>query len=268
MLQLLQLEIKKFQKNSVVKMLLWIYLLAFPAILFIGKEDSINLPSMLNSKVFFTFPTMWDWLGYDGNWMVFFCLGFIVVYTISIEQSYKTMRQNIITGMNRNQYLTSKYLIVLLLAVFATLYYIIVGLIIGWLSTPGATFSMAMDNNWAFGRFFLMSLGYLSFAYMIGFLIKNSGLAVLTYLAYGILIEPLIRYMGHSRLFGEHRSMHFYPLNAMEDLMPLPFIKISEAMAQSKSTVLLTHGEAAIVSIISIAVFVGITYFIFNKKDI
>lgn len=267
MLHLLQLEISKFKKNAVVKMLLWIYLIAFPTVIFTGKEESM-LPPMINSRIFFEFPTVWEWLGYSGNWLVFFCLGFIIVYIISIEGSYKTMRQNIITGMSRSQYLWGKYQVVISLALLATVYYIIAGMVIGWLSTEGATFSSAMENDWAFARFFLMSLGYLTIAYFIGFMIQNSGLAVLTYLAYGIILEPMIRWLGHAQLVEDKTSMNYYPMNAMEDLMPLPFYKMPAMNSGENLTLLLNYKTAAIISVISIVVCLVITYLVFRRKDI
>lgn len=266
-MRLLNIEWSKFKNNAVVKMLLWVYAIAFPTVIFIGKEKSISLPPMINRDVFYKFPTVWDWLGYDGNWMTFFCLGFIVVHIVGIERSYKTMRQNIITGMTRMEFFISKLQVVVLLSVLATIYYLIVGFLIGWFSTPNVDLSIAMDSNWAGIRFFLMTFGYLTFAMMIGFLIKNSGLAVLTYLAYGILLEPLIRYQFHGRLFNGI-SKHYYPLNAMEDLMPMPFLRMNLNSAAEGARNLLNYTEAYLLTIGYILLFLYITYFYFKKADL
>lgn len=266
MIQLLQLEWMKFRKNSVVQMLLWIFLLFFPSLIFIGKEESFtkNNP-FLTSDSFFKFPGVWSWLGYDGNWMIFFALGFLVVYMTSIEISYKTMRQNIITGLTRKQYFLSKVLVVLVFTVLATILYAVLGFAIGWVHTPNPTFEFAMDNDWAIGRYFLMCLGYLSFALLIGFAIKNSGLAVLTYLSYGILIEPMIRWLGHTQIW-DGNSRNYYPLNAMEDLMPMPLYKAAGYLKNLEQMVL-PYSHAAIVSAISIVLFIGLAYYIFVKRD-
>lgn len=270
MFNLLLLEYKKFSKNSVVQMLLWIFIIFFPTLIFIGKEDSLTANNpLIKPGVFFQFPTVWDWLGYDGNWMVFFALGFLVVYMISIEISYKTMRQNIITGLTRWDYFLAKLNIVFLFTIIATVIYAITGFIIGWIHTAEPTWAEAMDNDWAIPRFALMSLSYLVFAMFIGFAIKNSGLAVLTYLAYGILLEPMIRWMAHGNII-DGPSKNYYPMNAAEDLMPFPLYKISQGMSKSAENsidLLMSYNTAAIVSAIYCVIFIGLTYYIFVKRD-
>jgi len=266
MLHLLKLEWKKFRKNSVVQMLTWIYFIFFPTLIFIGKEESFTASNpLLSQDDIFTFPTMWDYLGYSGNWMVFFALGFLIVYMISIEISYKTMRQNIITGLTRKQYFLSKLYVVLSFTVVSTILYAIVGFLIGWFHTTDPTLAMAFDNDWAIARFFLMCLSYLIFAMFIGFAIKNSGLAVLTYLAYGILIEPLLRWLVHTQIV-DGPSRNYYPLNATEDLMPFPLYRLP-AFSQTDLSLSLSYSHAAITTVIYMLIFLGLTYYIFTKRD-
>jgi len=265
MIKALQLEWKKFRKNSVVQMLIWIFIIFFPSLVFIGKNAEMTEGNpLISPDTIFSFPGIWEWLGWDGNWMVFFALGFLMVYMISIEMSYKTMRQNIITGMTRTQYFIGKLAVLLSFALFATLLYFVVGLAIGYVHTEDATFSMAMDNQFAIPRYFLMCLAYLSFAMFIGFAIKNSGLAVLTYLSYGILLEPMIRWLGHSQLTDSHFTMHYYPMNAAEDLMPMPS---PDFMKGATEKVFLTFQEATILSLIYTTIFIVATYLIFTKRD-
>ena len=265
MFKLLSLEWKKFHKNSVVQMLVWIFIIFFPSLIFIGKSADFDDLPMLSSEDIFAFPGIWDWLGYDGSWMVFFCFGFLMVYMITIEVSYKTLRQNIITGLTRTEFFMAKFYVMLGFSILATVLYAIFGLAIGWFHTEDATMAMAFDNNWAIPRFFLMCLSYLSFAMFIGFMIKESGLAVLTYLSYGILVEPLIRRLGHSELTNGHESMNWYPLNAAEDLMPIPF---PDFMNGVTGQLYLPMQTAVGLSIFYTLLFLGITYYSFTKKDI
>lgn len=264
MINLLKLEWNKFNKNSVVRMLFFIYLLIFPIIMLIFKDDNTvpNNP-LLDPKSIFQYPGIWEWLGYIGNWMVFFILGFMIVYMISIEVTYKTMRQNVITGLTRLDYFLSKFGLVLVFSIGATLYYTLIGYLMGFTSDESYTLSQVFDNEYAIPRFFLMCLGYLSFAMFIGFAIKNSGLAVLTYLAYGIMLEPIIRIFGHQKIF-EGSSHNYYPLNAMEDLapMPIPNSGIKETIG------FLEYSHASIATIIYIVIFLALTYYIFKKRDI
>ena len=267
MINLLKLEWKKFSKNSVVRMLLWIFVLFFPSLIFIGKEETLTKDNpLLSADAFFKFPTVWDWLGYDGNWMVFFALGFLIVYMISIEITYKTMRQNIITGLSRMEFFLSKLYVVILFSLLATVLYAVVGFAIGWIHTPNPSMTLAFDNDWAIARFFLMCMTYLSFAMFIGFAIKNSGLAVLTYLSWGILIEPMIRWLGHAQIMSEGITKNLYPMNAAEDLMPMPLFKMTTYM-KNADDILLSYPQAAITSTIYTVIFLVLTYYIFTKRD-
>ena len=116
MIKLLTLEWNKFKDNSVVRLLFFIYLFIFPILMLIFKDDNV-IPQtpFFDPKDIFRYPGIWEWLGYIGNWMVYFILGFLIVYIISIEVTYKTMRQNIITGLTRTDYFISKFAIVIFL---------------------------------------------------------------------------------------------------------------------------------------------------------
>lgn len=265
MLKLLKLEWKKFRKNSVIRMLFVIFLIIFPAIMLVFLDENV-VPSnpLLDPADIFRYPGIWMWLGYIGNWIVFFVLGFMVVYMVSIEVTYKTMRQNVITGLSRTEFFLSKLSVVVVFALVATAYYAILGVLMGLLSDQEVTFALIFNNEWAIARFFLMCLGYLSFALFIGFAIKNSGLAVLTYLAYGIIIENLVRWFGHKKVVPEGDSYNYYPLNAMEDLQPIPMP--NEML--SKAIDFLPYSHAAILSVVYMTVFIVLTYVIFQKRDL
>lgn len=268
MFKLLKLEFSKFRKSTVVLLLSTMFIVFLPFSLSVGKLFK-NLPPMLPSeKVFVEFSTVWEYLGYAGNWMVFFFIGVLIIYTITLEVSYKTLRQSIIAGMTRNQYFLSKIYLVLVISIFVTLYYTLIALIIGFINTPDADISMAFANEWAIPRFFLMSVGYLSFAMMIAYLIRNSGLAVFLYLSIVLLVEPLVR-LGHMKFLGA-KFQNYYPMNIVEDLMPLPLLKIADYVKSSEIdlTVLLSYRTAAVGTIIYILIFTGISYYNFTKRDL
>ena len=58
-------------------------------------------------------------------------LGIIVIFVISNEYSFKTMRQNLIDGLNRNQLFVSKLLLISILTFLSTLVVYLSGLIAG-----------------------------------------------------------------------------------------------------------------------------------------
>lgn len=275
MFNLLSLEWKKFRKNSVVSLLSLFYVLFLPAGMILLKDyDTENLPAAVKliipgPETFYSFPGVWEYLGYVGNWTVFFFLGVVVIYLICAEVNYKTQRQTIINGMERRTYFMSKMLAIVAISALATLYYAIVAIGIGIVFTDDWDIAFMFDNDWAIFRFFLMSLGYLSFAGLLAILLKKSGLAIFLYMSYAIIIEPLLKALLRFKDFIPGEYANYVPLNAMEDLMPMPFWKFAEMIpGDFDFEFLLSFKSAIITSIIFIILFVFWAYRVFMKRDL
>lgn len=269
MFNLLSLELKKFRNNAVVDLFGIMFLITFPTVIFIGKEFRDLPPPLPSNSIFFEFPGVWNYQGYVGNWLVFFFLGFIILYIVTAEVDFKTMRQNIITGFSRKDYFLSKLYVVIAFSVLATLYYIIVVLAIGYFHADPYSFEGAMDNEMAILRFFLMCMGYLSFALMLGFLIRRSGVAIFFYICYVFFIEAVMKWWLHFQIV-QNETINYWPLNAIEDLMPFPPYNFVENLPRKDLDFpfLLSHNHAMVTTALYVALFIGIAYWDFNRRDI
>ncbi|MBK9256898.1 MAG: ABC transporter permease subunit [Saprospiraceae bacterium] len=263
------LEWKKFRSNTVMIVLAGIHIVLSPFILLSVRNVFKDLPPPLpSSKVFYEFPTVWDYQGYAGTWFVSFCLGFMIIYMITSEVGNKTMRQNIITGMTRKSYFVSKLLSMLLIAVFATIIYTISTILIGIFNTEGIDIELIFDNNFAIARYFLTCLGYMSFAFLLAMIIRKGTLTILTYFLYMMMLEGVFRMVyGY---FFKHRSMNFWPMNSIEDLMPFPLYRLPDYYINKEwdFKLLLSYGEATGMTIFYIILFLGLAWNSFRKKDI
>ncbi len=268
MLRLIKLEWSKFRKNTVIQLLILFFFLFFPACLYFGSLIP-DLPSFLpNKDSFFQFPSIWEYLGYAGNWIVFFFLGVAMIYFVTIEVSNKTMRQSIINGLTRNEFFISKIISLTILSVVATIYYGMLGLLIGLLKSESFSLALAFDNDWALSRFFLMSFAYLNFALFLAYLFRKSGIAVFFYLSYVIIIEPLIRLYFVEQI-EKAAFTRYFPMNAAEDLMPLPVLRYASAVPTNIDfAFLLEYKEAALLTIAYTLIFLCLSYFLFIKRDI
>lgn len=267
---LLALEYAKFRKSAVIGLLTISFAIMMPTVIFVGKEFK-NLPKPLpGNEIFFNFPTVWDYLGYAGSWLVFFFLGLISVFIVVNEVSFKTFRQNIIIGLTRRTYFLSKVYSIIAISLLATLYYTIIGFGIGAVHATEFSLTEAFsDTSWAIPRFFLMTLGYTSFGLLCGFLLRRSGIAVLFYLCYILMIEPLIKWAVHFRFF-KNETVNYYPLNSIEDLMPNPLFRFADLIPRKDLdfSFLLTYQQATLSSIVWIVIFLGLAYYSFIKRDI
>jgi len=268
MTRLLKIEWAKFRKNNVIVLMLTFFCLFTPASLYFTTILP-TLPAFLPSKEsILQFPAVWDYVGYAGNWMTFFFLGVCAIYLVSIEINNKTLRQSIINGFSRQEYFLSKILSILLLSLFATLFYTLLCIIIGTINTEADTFKLMFENAYAIPRFFLMTFGYLSFALFLIFLIRRSGIALFLYISYGIIIEVLMRYFIIEKV-SNTAITNYFPLNSFEDLMPNPAFKFAESIPNEiEFDFLLTTTQASLSSLAYIALFIGLSYWSFVKRDI
>ncbi len=267
-LKLLKLEWSKFSKNTVITLLTTFFFIFLPTTLFFGKyvKEAASKFSM-NINILGA-PGIWDYLGYAGNWIVFFFLGVLIIYTITIDVANKTMRQNILTGLSRKEYFLSKFLVVIFFSTLATLYYTIAAIAVAYFNTEDLTVSALFDNEWAIARFWLMSFAYMNFAMFLAFIFRKSGIAVFLYLTYMILAEPLLKLLIRSYIM-DNKYINYLPMNVAEDLMPAPIVKMTAEMGgPGNAQVYLPFGEASVLTIIYAAMFLGFTYYYFLKKDL
>lgn len=125
---------------------------------------------------------------------------------------------------------------------------------------------MIWDNNNAIVRFFVMCLGYLSFAFFIAIWIRKGTLAILTYFSYIMFLEPIIRAI-HLNYFRNRSSI--YPMNVIEDLMPNPFFKLPMFGLKESGSKFCSHTQRPwVVPSSFIAIFMSLSWWLFMKRDI
>lgn len=269
MKELLNIEYYKFRKNSVAIVLSLLFVLFLPTILLTVKDIFKNVPPPFpSSSIFYEFPTVWDYQGYVGNWLVSFLLGFMMIYFITSEISNRTMRQCIINGWTRHEYWMSKFFLLLMLAAVATILYTLSTLIIGLIHTSDPDIELIMDSNLAVLRFFMMSVGYLSLAMLLATWIRKGTLAILVYFAYVMFVEQIIR--GIHLYYFKHQSVLYYPINIIEDLMPMPILRAPDNWLAKEMgfKILLPYWQAGLLTLSLSALFLWLSYRIVTRRDL
>jgi ABC-type transport system involved in multi-copper enzyme maturation permease subunit len=268
-IKLIKLEILKYKDNSLVQMLLLFFTLLMPTSIFVLKNFD-KIPFIPGKESFFTFPLVWEYQAYAGSWLSFLFLGFLGVYLITSEIQYKTMRQNIITGLSRFDFFMGKILITFIVTLYATIIFYLSTLLIGILHEGEINIQHIFNQqNYVILRFFLLTFAYMTFGMLVAFIIRKPALSIFFYFSYILFIEPLFRWWIHLKFINKGRSMLYYPLNGIEDLAPLPFYKYVENFNNLKDfPILLSYTEASVISVISVIVFVSLSYYLFIKRDI
>lgn len=229
MRRLLQIEWIKLRNYKPFWILSGLYFLGLFIILLGGKFFLLWLesrgaqfegikPSMLP---IYDFDDIWHNMTYMAS-LLKVIPAFIFLILITNEYSYKTLRQNIIDGMTRAEFLYSKLLLAFIYSLVSTTFIFISGLIIGLLSSP------VKDFGSIFGRAdFLLAHGlemfaFFSFTLLLSIVIRRTGFALVLLLIYAIMLEPILAlYIGYK--FDGPET--FFPIKSINLLVENPFTK-------------------------------------------
>jgi ABC-2 type transport system permease protein len=263
MLHLLKVEWLKIKNYRTFWILLILYIVSFIGVSYLTYYVYGQIPK--DGQAFigrvFAFPSIWKTIGWSSSYMLI-VVGLIVIIFVTNEFNYRTHRQNIIDGWSRQQFVTGKWLQLLLTAIITTLLYILCTLFFG-LGINGAThFGQSFfKGSSAIFYFFVQTLVYLSLALFLGFLIKRAGLAIVAYMVYAIIIDNISA--GLFDRFVLKGSARFFPLQCADELIQTPFLRsLVEAKSQQYVNV------ALVACFAYVAFFVFFTYRSFGKKDL
>jgi ABC-type transport system involved in multi-copper enzyme maturation permease subunit len=217
-----------------------------------AMPEGLNAGWPLNS-----FPDSWHYLTYLAGFF-HYILGVIVIILICNEFSFKTVRQNVIDGMSRAEWLMGKFLMLIIFALASTLVVFICIMVLGLFDTIGLESSDIFSKMHFIGLYFLQLVGYLMFAFVIGMLVRKTGIGIGVMFIYAWFLENISVY-----LVGRHISEDlagFFPLESFNRLIPLPF-NFSEGLTT-------TNPVAVGTSIGFILLFMGISYWFLSKRDL
>ncbi len=229
MLHLLKIELKKmtnyrtfwvvcglyfitigFSTASGMEFLKWI------ASLIDGFGEKLNIERI----PLYHFPDVWlNLVWWSGFFKVL--LGIMVVISITNEYSYRTLRQNIIDGLSRWEFLASKILLNLLLSLLSVVLIFVIAGITGFIYTPDINWNYVFTDLEFYPAYFLEIFAYLSFALLLGILVKRSGLTIILLLL-SYMLEQIIKVNVDDIVPG---LIPFFPLESISTLVPVPFYR-------------------------------------------
>src|SRR4051812_27341011 len=214
MQRLLAIELAALLPSRDVKVSMGVYaLLLFVALLSL-KALAFELPGggvRLNALAF---PDVWHNAAYVGGWVAYL-LYVVALQAVTHEYQFRTNRQHIVDGMTRGQYVAGKILLMIVVAVVSTC--LLGGMALGLGVWSGGRFA-AQGAAGMLGLYGLQVLGYLTLSLFIATCVRRTGAAVLTFLGYTLLAEPLLRSLALPAAVG-----HGLPSAAFAALIPNPF---------------------------------------------
>jgi len=285
MKKFLQIEYLKIKGNNSFKVFSLVFIVFLPLIVvFLPSVFKVNLMGVDSYPLMPTSASgSWYFTTYIASWFSLFILSFIIIFHITNEYSAKTVRQNIIDGYSKIDFLKSKIFMVLFMAVTAAIYVFLVGVVASLYFKSHQPEQMSLEMLKQFGitelpvkqsfggvfdgvlfslAYFLQVLAYFILAVLVSMFLRKGALAVITY--FSLFLLELI-FVGQLNNNGLEKITPYFPLRSFSNLLP-NFdwsLLISGMQAGANLTAL-----NAVVSILYMIIFVFITKVIFFKRDV
>lgn len=297
--KILKTEYLKLKGNTSFKVFAIFFLVFLPGIIFTAPTFMKHGMEGLNSYPLLprNHETTWYFTAYLASWFSLFILAFVLIFHITNEFAYKTVRQNIIDGYSRADFFKSKLYMLLAIAIIATIYVGLVGLSASWyfqtfsvaegfdfnsimatggdLSSlseafsegPSKMVSVSFSDDLTTGfiavlSYFVQILAYLIFAMFIAFSLKRGALAVIVYIG-AFLVEKIIGAQFQSQdleVISEN-----LPLFSFSQVLPNPDLADLLTGLQSVDTL---NTKYVIISLVYMVLFLLLTRWIFGRRDV
>ncbi len=233
-MKLLQIEWLKLKGSRVFWLCMALYILSMVLLITafgfisISQSSGAGQNAMLQMKTFgeagfYQLPFLWQNITYVSG---FFKLipTFILIYFISNEYNYRTMRQNIIDGLSLEQYYSSKLLSALLFALLSTVIIALTGLVLAIDYNDELTLPNLLARADYLLAFFAEVLFIMIFAVFLTLLFKRSTISIIVILAYYFIAEPLAGLLMNKYLSPDAGT--YLPTAPSRELILQPFTRL------------------------------------------
>ncbi|CAM1372583.1 Excinuclease ABC subunit B [Tenacibaculum litopenaei] len=282
MLRLLSIEYHKIRYNTASRVLTFIYfgLLTSIALIAAIKFDIGPVKFHLAEQGIFNFPYIWHFNTFVASIFKFFLL-LVIVSMVANEYSYKTLKQNLIDGLSKKEFLLSKFYTVLVLALISTVFVFVTSLILGLVYSDFNEPAIIFSDLSYLVAFFVKLVGFFSFGLFLGMLIKRSAFAVGAMIVWAIIegITKGMLYWQFRNVEGSTQAavdqvMQFFPLEAMSNLIKEPVTRLGavKTVANQIGEHITKDYSVSLLSIVIVlawtAIFMLLSYRLLKKRDL
>lgn len=280
MIRLLQIEWIKLKNSKASKVLILVYFILLLSISLVSMiEFNIgDIHIAIADQGIFNFPFIWHFnTFFAGLFKIFLLL--VVVSMTANEYANRTIKQNLIDGMSKKEFILSKFYMVVLLAFISTIFVFIVSLIQGLLYSDYQEFSSITTDLVFLLAYFIKLVAFFSFGLFLGILIKRSAFAIGALGVWYIIekvIYALLRWKFFKNSDVHDKVMQFFPLHALSNVIIQPFTRFNKIKSLAKTTntkELLNidyhiHPTQLLILVFWTFVFVYVSYWLLKRRDL
>ncbi|NJB37511.1 ABC transporter permease [Croceivirga sp. JEA036] len=277
MLRLLEIEFIKLWNNRASKILIIAYFILLTSIALIAaiKFDIGPIKFHLAEQGIFNFPYIWHLNTFMTALFKVF-LAIVIVSMMANEYSNKTLKQNLIDGLSKKEFVLSKFLTVLSFSVLSTVFVFAVSLILGLVYSDYTELSIILSDLEFLLAFFVKLMGFFAFCLFAGVLVKRSAFA-LGFLFLWQIFELFVRGMLRWKVLSKEGTdlvMGFFPLESFFNLIKEPFSRLNAVQSfanQVGETVVLDYHVQWYEIGIALAwtfIFIYMSFALLKKRDL
>ena len=231
MLRLLNLELQKLLLNRTSKVLIFIsFILPFFVILLSSlKINFFGLFTLeLGELGIFNFPIIWHLTTFFAAQFKFF-FAIVVVSMIGNEYSNRTLKQNLIDGLSKKEFILSKFYTIVFFSLVSTVLIFLISICIGLYYSSYKEFSIIIQETNFLLAYFIKLVGFFSLCLFFGMLLKRSAFALgFLFVLYILewIIFGVIAWKADADI--AEKIQNFFPLKSMYKLIDQPFQRIAQ----------------------------------------
>jgi ABC-2 type transport system permease protein len=223
------------------------------------KDDALFKHFVETGLPLFDFVDIWQnlgWLATVFKWIP----AFVVIISVTLEYSQKTIKQNIIDGLSKKEFLLSKLSLVVFISLVSAVMLFLLGLSLGLLYSPVKDLHSITKHIQFVGAYGLEVFVFLCMALFTAFLIRKSGVTIILFLLYTAGIEPI----STAILRYEYKwQVWFFPVEAINLIIRVPFQKY--ALSYVHDTI---HLQDVAVALGWAGIFIMLSYWLLKRRDL
>jgi ABC-2 type transport system permease protein len=214
--RIIEIEWSKISTYGLLKVILILHFCLFLLVTFVFSKMQISVPGFTFGNLFM-FPNVWSTFSWVASWFNML-LAILVIVLTGNEFAYRTLRQQVLSGLSRKEFIYGRGVVVLILSVYGFLLVTFTGTVFGIIYTPDLKVSMIFENFGVVFIYMLQAIGYMVIGILLSVLLRNNSLSIILFFLYFILIEPIIR------VFCPVGVRQWFPVKIISHLTPVPEI--------------------------------------------
>lgn len=274
MIRLLQLELQKLLLSRINKVLIFISFI-LPFFILLLSSFKINFFGLFTFELgemgVFNFPIIWHLTTFFASQFKFF-FAIVVVSMIGNEYSNRTLKQNLIDGLSKKEFILSKFYTIAFFSLISTLIIFFLTLSIGLYYSSYTEIDIIFRDINFVAAYFVKLVGFFSLCLFFAMLLKRSAFA-LAFLFVLYIVEWIIFGIiaWKSDMAAAEKIQNFFPLRSMYKLIDQPFQRLAMTKFPDKTEMaydFAVHWHEILIVLIWTFIFVFLSYRLLKKRDL